>query len=68
MNSLKEFCYLKGHPRIIQKDNGLEYKNNLFKEFCLNNNIKHIFSFPNHPQANGVIEITHKEITLEKIY
>ena len=43
MNSLKEFCYLKGIPKLIQTDSGLEYKNNLFKEFCLNNNIKHFF-------------------------
>ena len=62
INSLKEFCYLKGFPKIIKTYNGLEYKNNLFKDFCFNKYIKHIFSSPNLPQTNAVIEVRHKEI------
>ena len=33
-----------------------------FEGFCLEHNIKHIFSSLYHPQTNGVIETTHKEI------
>ena len=62
LNYLKEFCILKGIPKILQTDNGSEYKNNLFNTFCENNNIQHIFSSPYHPQTNGVIEVAHKEI------
>lgn len=33
INCLKEFCKLKGFPKILQTDNGVEYKNNKFKAF-----------------------------------
>ena len=62
INSLKEFCYLKGFPKIIKTYNGLEYKNNLFKDFCLNKCVGHIFSSSYLPQTNGVIEVRYKEI------
>lgn len=52
---------LIGYPKILQTDNGVEYKNNLTKEFRENNNINHIFSSPYYPQTNGVIEVCHKE-------
>ena len=32
---IKDYCYFKGFPKIIQSDNGLEYKNELIKEFCI---------------------------------
>ena len=67
---IKDYCNFIGFPKIIQSDNGLEYKNALFKEFCIKNNIIQIFSSPRHPQTNGVIEICHKETRkyiLEKI-
>ena len=62
LNCMKQFCLTIGIPNIIQSDNGLEYKNSLWEEFCLNKNIKHIFNSPYHPQTNGVVEISHKEI------
>ena len=62
LNCFKEFCILKGYPKILQSDNGVEYKNNLFEKFCTDHNIKHIFSSPYHPQSNGVVEVAHKEI------
>lgn len=62
LNSFKEFCILIAIPIILQTDNGGEYKNELFKEYCLNNDIKHIFSSPYHPKTKGVIEVSHKEI------
>ena len=62
LNCLKEFCILIGYTKILQSDNGSEYKNNLFQEFCNQHNIQHIFSSPYHPQTNGVVEVAHKEI------
>ena len=43
VNCLHEFCALVGYPRILQSDNGSEYKNHLMEEFCIEHNIKHIF-------------------------
>ena len=62
MDCFKEFCILKGYPKILQSDNGVEYKNNLFDKFCVDHNINHIFSSPYHPQTNGVVWVAHKEI------
>lgn len=51
-----------GYPKILQMDNGGEFKNNIIKTFCEDNNISIIYSSPYHPQTNGACEITHKEI------
>ena len=59
---IKNFCMMVGYPKILQSDNGLEYKNNIIKNFCENNNLKQIFSAPRHPETNGVIEVSHKEL------
>jgi len=59
---IKNFCMMVGYPKILQSDNGLEYKNNIIKNFCENNNIKQIFSSLRHPETNGVIEVSHQEI------
>ena len=60
--SIREFCILLGYPKILQTDNGGEYKNHIMEDFCEKNNINHIFSSPYHPQTNGVVEVSHKEI------
>ena len=62
LNCFKKFCILKGYPKILQSDNGVEFKNHLFEKLCTDHNIKHIFSSPYHPQTNGVVEVAHKEI------
>ena len=51
-----------GEAKILQTYNGSEYKNSLLNEFCLSKNIQHIFSSPNHPKSNEVVEVSHKEI------
>ena len=58
--SIREFCILLGYPKILQTDNGGEYKNHIMEDFCEKNNINHIFSSPYHPQTNGVVEVSHK--------
>lgn len=62
VNCLHEFCAMVGYPKILQSDNGSEYKNDLMEEFCIEHNIKLIFSSPHHWQSIGIIEVTHKEI------
>ena len=39
LTAIKEFCYYVGILKITQTDNGLEYVNKLFNEFCNKNNI-----------------------------
>lgn len=48
VNCLHEFCAMVGYPKILQSDNGSEYKNDLMEEFCIEHNIKLIFSSPHH--------------------
>ena len=59
---LKKYFNTLGYPKILQTDNGTEYKNNTIENFCVSNKIQHIFSTPRHPQTNGVVEIVHKEV------
>ena len=59
---IENFCELFGYPKILQTDNGGEFKNKKLENFCEKNNIKLIHSSPYHPQTNGCVEVTHKEI------
>jgi len=59
---MKNFFNCIGYPKIIQSDNGSEYKNAIINNLLTSNNIKQIFSSPRHPQTNGVMEIVHKEV------
>ena len=59
---IEMFCELFGAPKILQTDNGGEFKNNTLQNFCIENDIKLIHSSPYHPQTNGAVEATHKEI------
>ena len=54
-----------GIPRTIISDNGHQFDNQAFKDFCSNLGIKNQFSSPRHLQANGQIEVTNQ--TLLKI-
>ena len=56
------FCENFGLPKILQTDNGKEFDNKILNDYCLENNIKLIHSSPYHPQTNGTVEATHKEI------
>ena len=49
-------------PKILQTDNGKEFDNQYIKHYCIENDIKLIHSSPYHPQTNGSVEVTHKEI------
>ena len=51
-----------GKPTILQTDNGKEFDNHYLNNYCNDNGIKLIHSSPYHPQTNGAVEVTHKEI------
>ena len=51
-----------GKCKILQVDNGTEFKNKELERYCHENNIKLVHSSPYHPQSNGVCEVVHKEI------
>jgi len=59
---MKNYFNCIGYPKIIQSDNGSEYKNAIINNLLTSNNIKQIFSSHRHPQTNGVVEIVHKEV------
>ena len=62
LSKLKDFIKRNGKPQIIQTDNGGEFKSNIFKAFCLKNDIKLIFGSPYHPQSQGAVEAFNKTI------
>ena len=49
----------------IISDNGRQFDNQGFRDFCSNLDIKNQFSFPGHPQVNGQAEVMNR--TLLKI-
>ena len=62
LKNIEIFMENFGKCKILQTDNGTEFKNTLLERYCLENNIKLIHSSPYHPQTNGVCEVVHKEI------
>ena len=47
-------------PRVLVSDNGQQFNNTLFREFCEQLGIKNHYSSPSHPQANGQAEVTNR--------
>ena len=54
-----------GIPRVLVSDNGKQFDNSTFRNFCSELGIKNHYSSPAHPQANGQVEVTNQ--TLLKI-
>ena len=51
-----------GIPRVLVSDNGKQFENNAFQDFCSQLGIKnHYFSLA-HPQANGQVEVTNQSL------
>ena len=42
-----------GIPRVLIFDNGKQFDNSAFRNFCLELGIRNHYSSPAHPQANG---------------
>ena len=49
-----------GIPRVLVSDNGKQFENNPFQDFCSQLGIRNHYSSPAHPQANGQVEVTNQ--------
>ena len=47
-----------GIPRALVSDNGEQFDNSKFRDFCAELGIKNYYSSPVHPQSNGQAEVT----------
>ena len=47
-----------GIPRALVSDNGKQFDNSKFRDFCAKLGIKNYYSSPAHPQSNGQSEVT----------
>ena len=56
---LKEVYCRLGWRRKILSDSGSEFKNSLISDVATELGIKHSFSSPYRPKANGLIEASH---------
>lgn len=60
-----QFFSTFGLPRVVQTDNGTNFKSDVFEQFCKEHGITHKVSSPYHPQSQGVIERFH--LTLKQM-
>ena len=51
-----------GIPRALVSDNGKEFDNAKFRDFCVKLGIKNYYLSPTHPQSNGQAEVTIKTL------
>ena len=49
-------------PRIFVSDNGKQFDNDTFRDFCSQIGIKNHYSSPAHSQANGQVEVTNQSL------
>ncbi|XP_030963996.1 uncharacterized protein LOC115985174 [Quercus lobata] len=51
-----------GVPKVLVFDNGRQFDNALFRDFCAHFGIKNHYSSPAHPQANGQAEVANQSL------
>jgi hypothetical protein len=51
-----------GIPRVFISDNGRQFDNSPFREFCEELGIHNHYSSPGHPQANRQVEVTNRSL------
>ena len=51
-----------GIPRVFISDNGIQFDNDTFRDFCQQLRIKNHYSLPAHPQASGQVEVTNRSL------
>ena len=62
---LKENIFTRfGTPRAIISDNGSHFCNKVFETLMRKYSINHKLSTPYHPQTNGQVEVTNRQIKL----
>ena len=55
----RNIIYRYNIPRILVSNNGKQFDNDAFRDFCSQLGIKNQYSSPIHPQANGQVEVTN---------
>ena len=58
----KNIIYRFGVPHVIISDNGKQFNNPKFQNFCQDLGVKNHYSSPRHPQVNNKIEVTNKSL------
>jgi hypothetical protein len=58
----KAIIYRFGIPRTFISDNGRQFDNSPFREFCEELSIHNHYSSPGHPQANGQVKVTNRSL------
>ena len=48
--------------RVLISDNGRQFDNALFRDFCTHFGIQNHYSSPAHPQANGQAEVANRSL------
>ena len=51
-----------GIPRVLVSDNGKQFDNDSFRDFCSQLGIRNHYSSPAHPQANGQVEVMNRSL------
>ena len=51
-----------GIPRVLISNNGCQFDNAPFRDFCEQLGIRNHYSSPSHPQANGQVEVTNHSL------
>ena len=51
-----------GVPRVLVFDNGRQFDNSHFRDFCEQLGINNHYSSPSHPQANGQAEVANRSL------
>ena len=54
----RSIIYRYGILRVLVSNNGKQFDNSAFRDFCSELGIKNHYSSPAHPQANGQVEVT----------
>ncbi|XP_050257778.1 uncharacterized protein LOC126702949 [Quercus robur] len=49
-------------PKVLVSDNGKQFDNDSFRDFCSHLGIKNHYSSPAHPQANEQVEVTNRSL------
>ena len=57
----KNIIYRYGIPRVLVSNNGKQFDNGSFRDFCTELGIKNHYSSPAHPQANGQVEVINRD-------
>ena len=58
MAAIKKIFTIMGVPKILQSDNGGEFKNSILDQYLSKINVRHIFGSPYHPQSQVVYKHT----------